>query len=168
MNILCFTLKSAEYLNSTKLVYYKNVISNPAQAFATILAQNVFEIDFNMNLSFSFTSIQSTQVKMQKNHINFILSCRIVITELSILHVIYDDMNNFLWRLSLTNGCNLKCIFMQTHFSTFASCFRCAHVTQQCRILYFIYFSNRASRRDSQLNLCSVNAFMQKGFYCHL
>lgn len=131
--------KSVEYFSSNMLFCYKNPILNLAQAFATILVQNVFEIDFNMNLSFSFTSIQSTQVKMQKNHINFILSCRIVITELSIPHVIYDDMNNFLWRLSLTNGCNLKCIFMHTHFSTLLLAFvvLTLHNNAEFYILYF-------------------------------
>lgn len=59
----------------------------------------------------------------KRNHINFIPSCRIVITKLSIFDVIYDNVHNLFMEHSvdINYGCNLKCIFVHTHF--FCYCF---------------------------------------------
>lgn len=133
-----------------------------------------------ISLSPSRRDEEKQRAARAENHINFISSCRIVITILSIFMLFMGTWIAFLWSIQLTwsTGCNLKCIFMHTTFFCFLLsrsplqwefAEKCIHVRRN--FYFFLQMRDadtKGGEEDLQLNLCSVNSFIQNGFYCYL
>ena len=136
-----------------------------------------FKLHHELVISLIETSDEQQRAARAENHINFVSSCRIVITILSIFMLFMATWKAFLWSIHLTwsTGSNLKCIFMHTFFASLLSRYTTMRV---CREIYSCaeYFFSRTrdeanigvEKRRFAAKFMLCECFYAKAFYCYL